>query len=167
MSNQNNQGNGPVASAIPQTDVQLLMTMVQLLMEEKAELLADKKQQKLRNAAKDEAYQKLSDYNVEEEHKKQTICTHLKGGRGPKNAKVDYALYHHTFPDASTYIRCQICGMKWKKGDTEETIRRFGKDQPNHTGISWRQAVQLLASSTNTPTTSEVPMKVATPIVEA
>lgn len=157
------QGTAPVATAIPQNDISLLMTMVQLLLEEKAEMLAEKKQLKTRNEAKDQAYRKLAEYNVEEEIKKQKICTHLKGGKGPKNAKVDYAVYHHTFPDSTTYIRCQICGMKWKKGDTIEKIRRFGKDVENHTGIGWREAVKMLTESTNTPTMSETVAQVVMP----
>src|SRR5438445_56791 len=98
------QGVAPAASALPTNDMQLLLTMVQLLLEEKAELLSEKKATKVRNEAKDQAYRKIAEYNVEEEQKKQKICTHLKGGKGPKNAKVDYAVYHHTFPDSTTYI---------------------------------------------------------------
>ena len=80
-----------------------------------------------------------------------------------KSPTVDYAVYFHTFLDAKSYIRCQICGMKWRKDDTAETLIRYGKPVPNHTGIGWKEAVQMAKKSTNTPSASEVRV-VATPL---
>lgn len=158
MAEANVNASGTPQASLPVVDVQLLQTMLAVLLEEKSLEAAEKKEKRRVAEQRNEARQKLAQYNEQEEKKKQTICTHLKGGKGPKNAKVDYALYHHTFPDTSTYIRCQICGMKWRKGDTTELLTRHGKQVDNHTGIGWKEAIKMLSESTNTPTSSEIPM---------
>jgi len=96
---------------------------------------------------------------------KQARCKHLKGGRrGPKAGVKDYAVGIHTFIDQSTIIKCHLCGMKWRRDDTVEYLYRKGKKIRNHTRIGWEEASAMVAQSTNTQTSSEIPMD-ATPRV--
>jgi hypothetical protein len=92
---------------------------------------------------------------------KQARCKHLKGGgRGPKNAAKDYALSLHTYVNAETVAKCLICGAKWHPEDTKEWLMRGGKKISNHTHIGWREVGEMLESSSNTPTSSEIPANV-------
>jgi hypothetical protein len=96
---------------------------------------------------------------------RQSRCKHLKGGRrGPKAGVKDYAVGVHTFIDQVTVIKCQLCSMKWRKDDTVEFLYRKGKKIKNHTRIGWAEASAMVAQSTNTATSSEIPMD-ATPRV--
>lgn len=151
-----NKGNAPVALG---TDLALLQQMVSILLEEKVEAMAEKKERQRVLAARDKSRRELSTYNVEQKQQSQKLCTHLKGGRidehHPRGPLTDYAVYHHTYPDGSTGIKCQICSMLWKKKDTAEYLLRAGKRIPNHTGQGWIDAVRMLRQSTNTPTASE------------
>ncbi len=90
---------------------------------------------------------------------KQARCKHLKGGKkGPKNQNKDYALFSHTFIDASSFVKCNICGMKWRPGDTVDYLVRNGKKISNHTHMGYNEVALLLSdSSTNTASSSEVP----------
>jgi hypothetical protein len=89
---------------------------------------------------------------------RQARCRHLKGATSTaKNPTIDYAVYQHTFVSADTYIRCQICGMRWKPQDTVEYLVRNGRKIANHTKIGWREAYNMTRQSTNTATTSEIP----------
>lgn len=89
---------------------------------------------------------------------RQARCRHLKGATSTaKNPTIDYAVYQHTFVSADTYIRCQICGMRWRPQDTVEYLVRGGRKIANHTKIGWREAYNMTRQSTNTATSSEVP----------
>lgn len=89
---------------------------------------------------------------------RQARCRHLKGATSTaKNPTIDYAVYQHTFISADTYIRCQICGMRWRPQDTVEYLVRGGRKIANHTKIGWREAFNMTRQSTNTATTSEIP----------
>ncbi len=46
--------------------------------------------------------------------------------------------------------------MKWYPTDTAEVIIRGGTARANHTGMGWREAVQMLKDSTNQPSSSEL-----------
>lgn len=95
---------------------------------------------------------------------KQRTCKHLKGGKGPRTAAVDYAVYSHTYIDAETVIRCQLCRATWKLGDTSEYLVRHGRKVKNHTGLGWADAVKMLNQTTNRPSTSEIPVR-QTPMI--
>jgi len=91
---------------------------------------------------------------------RQARCRHLKGATSTaKNPTIDYAVYQHTFISADTYIRCQICGVRWRPQDTVEYFVRGGRKIANHTKIGWREAYNMTRQSTNTPSTSEVPFQ--------
>lgn len=154
-----NKGVAPVAAPALGNDLALLQQMVSILLEEKMEALAEKKEKSRILAARDASRRELSTYNIEQKKKAQTMCTHLKGGRidehHPRGPLTDYAVYHHTYPNGATAIRCLICGSLWKKKDTAEYLLRDGKRIPNHTNAGWVDAVRMLRQSTNTPTASE------------
>jgi len=92
---------------------------------------------------------------------KQARCKHLKGGKkGPKTQNKDYAVYQHRFIAFTEYIRCRICGMKWFHNDTVEYLEREDKNGrmrkiSNHTKKGWREAVDMVDASTDTPSASE------------
>ena len=64
----------------------------------------------------------------------QAQCKHQKGlGKGSiKGPVVDYAVYLHTFIDHSQTIKCRICKMSWRPGDTKEFLMINGKQVTNH-----------------------------------
>jgi hypothetical protein len=140
----------------PVSDSALLANLVQLLLAERKEALEEKKERERARQAREAQRRINSEYAIAEKLNIQKLCTHKKGGRGLKSPKVDYAVYFHTFTDATSYIRCQICGMKWRNVDTPEYLIRRGKKIPNHTGIGWKEAYQMVAESTNTASSSEV-----------
>jgi len=144
--------------AQPASDAATLQMLVQLLLAERQEALQEREERKRALKAKNEQRQLNAQYSVAEKNKIQAMCTHKKGGKGLKGSKIDYAVYFHTFTDQSSYIRCQICGMKWRNVDTPETLIRKGVKIPNHTGIGWREAYRMLSESTNTASSSEVQM---------
>jgi hypothetical protein len=151
------QGTPAPAPATPAaTDAATLQMLVQLLLAERQEALQDRQEKARALAAKNEQRRINAEYSVAEKNKIQQMCTHKKGGRGLKSPKTDYAVYFFTFTDASSYIRCQICGMKWRSLDTAETLVRKGQKVPNHTGIGWKQAYAMVQESTNTAAASEV-----------
>jgi hypothetical protein len=158
-------GQGTPVPAQPEvpSDQATLQMLVQLLLAERQDALQDK-QERQRAMKERDAQRKINaDYAVREKQKIQAMCTHKKGGRGLKSPKTDYAVYFHTFTDATSYIRCQICGAKWRNQDTKEHLVRRGKQIPNHTGIGWREAYEMLQNSTNTASSSEIQIT-ATPI---
>lgn len=144
-------------AATPALDPNMLYSLIQLLLTERQDALLEKKDKQRVVQAREDQSRLNSQYNEAEQKTRESMCTHKKGGRkGPKSAKLDYAVYFHTFVDASSYIRCLICGAKWKPRDTKEFLVRKGKQVENHTGIGWKEAHEMLANSTNTPSASEV-----------
>lgn len=138
------------------TDAATLQMLVSLLLAERQDALEERKEKARTLAVRNEQRRKNAEYNVAEKNKIQSICTHKKGGKGLKSPKVDYAVYFHTFTDATSYIRCQICGMKWRNQDTIEFLVRRGEKVLNHTGIGWKQAYGMVQESTNTASSSEI-----------
>lgn len=149
-------GQAQPAPAIVPSDAATLQMLVQLLLAERQEALSEKQDKARALAARNEQRRINAEYTVAEKNKIQGICTHKKGGKGLKSPKTDYAVYFHTFTDATSYIRCQICGMKWRNQDTTEYLVRRGEKVPNHTGIGWKQAYAMVSDSTNTASASEV-----------
>lgn len=138
------------------TDATTLQLLVQLLLAERQEALIEKQEKQRALAARNDQRRINAEYTVAEKNKIQSICTHKKGGKGLRSPKTDYAVYFHTFTDASSYIRCQICGMKWRNQDTKEHVFRGGNKLDNHTGIGWKEAFEMVSNSTNTASASEV-----------
>lgn len=156
-----------IVQAAPESQetVDALKGLVQLLLAERQDALEERKAKAQAVLAREAARKKNHEIELARKNQVQKICTHRKGGKhGPKSPKIDYAVYYHTFTDQNRYIRCQICGMIWRPGDTEETLVRIvtrnGEDQVikslNHTGISWKEAFGFLQQSSNTPSASEV-----------
>lgn len=138
------------------TDATTLQLLVQLLLAERQDALVEKQEKQRALAARNDQRRINAEYTVAEKNKIQSICTHKKGGKGLRSPKTDYAVYFHTFTDASSYIRCQICGMKWRNQDTKEHVFRGGNKLDNHTGIGWKEAFEMVSNSTNTASASEV-----------
>lgn len=167
MTEQNKPGQGtppaPVEPAAPPTDAATLQLLVQLMLAERQDALIEKQERQRANKVRDDQRRINAEYSIAEKQKVQTICTHKKGGKGLRSPKTDYAVYAHTFTNNVAYIRCQICGAKWRNVDTTEFLIRKGEKVPNHTRIGWREALSMLSESTNTPSSSEV-MMAAQPI---
>jgi hypothetical protein len=156
----------PKSSAVSEEQA-ILRTLVQLMVEERQEALNERKAKLESFREKERQRQINAEYQRKENERKQELCTHKKGGKGLKGPKVDYALGFHTFSDASSYIRCLICGAKWKNQDTDEYLVRRGERIPNPTGIGWKRAYAMLGESSNTPTSSEVQLKTSIPVAPA
>jgi len=92
----------------------------------------------------------------------QAQCKHQKGlGKGSiKGPVVDYAVYLHTFIDHSQTIKCRICKMSWRPGDTKEFLMINGKQVTNHTKVGWGEAVEMTKQSTDKESSSEAPLHV-------
>ena len=150
-------GQGTPAPVVP-SDSATLQMLVQLLLAERQQALEDREEGKRRAKVRDDQRRINAEYAIAEKNKIQAMCTHKKGGRGLKSPKTDYAVYAHTFTDNVAYIRCQICGAKWRNQDTAEYLVRKGQKIPNHTGKGWKEALAMLSESTNTPSSSEVTM---------
>ena len=141
------------APAAP-TDTQSLAALVQLLLADRQEQLLER-QAKAAALAEREKQRKINaEFQEKRKRDSQAICTHKKGGKNWKGA-LDYAVNHHTFVNGESYIRCLICGAKWKEQDTAEYLVRRGQKVPNHTKIGWIEAMRMLSDTTNTPTSSE------------
>ena len=90
---------------------------------------------------------------------KQARCRHMKGGKhGPKSGVTDFCVSIHTYINGESVIKCLLCGMKWKAKDTVEFLVRGGRKIANHTKKGWAEALEMVAQSTNSATSSEVPM---------
>lgn len=137
------------------SDASVLKLLVELMLAERQELMQEKAERKRANNVRDEQRKINAEYSKKQKENIQAMCTHRKGGK-LQSPRTDYALYHHTFTDQTTYIRCQICGMKWRRVDTKDFIIRKGETIPNHTGIGWTEALRMLQQSTNTPSSSEI-----------
>jgi len=159
----------PVPAAAPAVlDAATLMavlsqntTLVNLIMAREQRELVNQQNQE----ARVKAIQKQRDRNAAHQDAntrlRQAMCSHLKGSgkNGLKTqgllTKEDYAVARHIFVNSDQYIKCLICGMKWRQKDTAEYLFRKGKQVANHTKIGWMEAVKMLRTSTNTTTMSE------------
>jgi hypothetical protein len=92
----------------------------------------------------------------------QANCKHQKGlGKGSiKGPVVDYAVYLHTFIDHSQTIKCRICKMSWRPGDTKEFLKVNGQQIKNHTNVGWAEAIEMTKQSTDKESSSEAPLHV-------
>ena len=156
MSNQQTPPSGQPPAAVPSQDATTLQMLVQLLLAERQEAMTEK-QEKLRAFQEREKQRRINaEHNLKDKFNSQRLCSHKKNQKGLRGPKVDYAVSFHTFSNAESYIRCLICGMKWKNQDTAEFLVRRGQKIENHTEIGWKDAYKMLGESTNTATSSEV-----------
>jgi hypothetical protein len=163
MTNQANQQGGALpkeltASALLTGSGDVLTQLLGLMMLKEGREQAKLEQE---NAALEQRNKKRAENNKEHDSKillRQARCRHLKGATSTaKNPTIDYAVGQHTFVNADTYIRCFICGARWRPQDTVEFLVRNGRNISNHTKIGWREAVNMAQQSTNTRTMSEIP----------
>ena len=83
----------------------------------------------------------------------------LKGGKiKSKTGIKDYALFRHMYIDRQELIGCFICKMRWRPRDTKEYLVRDGRKIRNHTKIGWLEACELFEQSSNSVTSSEIPI---------
>lgn len=120
---------------------------------------------------KKQQYASNSSANEKQEEIKKANCKHLKGGRHTVlGQNKDFNVGQHTFINGATYIKCFTCRMKWKPNDTAEYLvvdNGSGPHRvPNYTKIGWAEAMQMVASSTNRATSSEIPVRVEIPDYE-
>jgi len=158
----------PVAPATPAPatpDANQLMSLVAALLEQSK--IASAREARLAKSEEDE-YNRIENRRQQYARNRsgadqamidrQKACKHLKGGAfRMKTAAKDYAVYLHRFIDNTQYVKCFLCKMKWYLTDTQERIVRGGKVLVNHTGIGWREALQMMDDSTNKPSSSEIP----------
>lgn len=156
MSEQQNKAAQGTSQAEAPTDAATLHLLVQLLLAERQEALLDRQAKATAHQEKEKQRKINAEYNEAEKIQSQTLCSHKKNQKGVKGPRVDYAISFHTFTSAESYIRCLICGMKWKNKDTDEFLTRRGVQVKNHTGIGWKAAYKMLGESSNTATSSEV-----------
>lgn len=133
---------------------------------------AEKESQKAR-AVQREKNQVRNAYNL---MVLQAKCLHIKGKGKKANyspegqaaiRRDDPAIMFHRFIDGSMVIKCLLCQSRWKPGDTKEfLIRNGGKKIPNHTRLSWEDAVALTYKSTNTMTSSETLLGLANRVIK-
>jgi hypothetical protein len=155
----------PVAPAAPAMTAaeQMNAQLLQILIQQQARLAAKDQQEEEARLARAKQREKNSQDHTAKDLLRQARCSHLKGGRkGPRSQVRDYAVYIHTYIDSHYEIRCFICKMIWKINDTAEFLVRRGKKIANHTKMGWFEASKMLEQTTNTPSSSEIPMQ-ATP----
>lgn len=147
--------------AVPETDFQLL---AKIMLQREARQALKEQQEEDAKQQRDKKREQNAQSVFQDAQFHQSQCRHLKGGkfRRPTQAK-DFAVYIHTYINAERVIKCQLCGAKWKIRDTKEFLFRYGQKIPNHTGIGWQEAMDMLAQTSNMPSSSEVPMN-ATPV---
>lgn len=155
---------GPTASAPPApvaAPSASLDALLQTMLRREAKQLADEEAKERANDAKLRQRRFNAESNFEDDKARQSKCTHLKGGRNRIRTQAkDFAVSSHRFVNNEQVVRCLLCGAKWKSKDTTEYLYRYGKQIPNHTGIGWREALQMAAESSNKPSSSEIPMNV-------
>lgn len=156
-----------VTTATPPIDAnsQKLDMLLQLLLTREARVAEVEQGAENVRKARNAQREKSASTHVQKLLIKQARCRHMKGGtKGPRSGVTDYAVYHHTYINGEQVIKCFICAMKWKINDTVEFLMRGKRQIANHTKIGWAQAFNFLSQSTNSPSSSEVP--VARPQVE-
>jgi hypothetical protein len=166
MSNPNNPNEEksevrPVVPGKAPRDIESKLDLLLELLATKEARIAEEEQNKEKaRLARNAQREKSSAAHVEKQLLKQARCRHLKGGKhGPKSGVIDYNVGLHTYINGENIIKCNSCMMKWKVNDTIEFLVRGGRKIANHTKIGWAQAQAMLNQSTNTPTSSEVPME--------
>jgi hypothetical protein len=165
MSNANdpNEPKSQVAPVQPQKTSNVedkLNLLLQLMMAKEARLAEAEENVEAARKARNAQREKSAKSHVAKELVKQARCRHLKGGlHGPKSGVVDHALYHHTFIDGKSWLKCMLCRMVWRPKDTVDYLVRGERQIANHTKIGWSQAMGMFNQSTNKGSSSEVPLQ--------
>lgn len=152
----------PIVATLPSaaTESTKLDLLLQLLLSREARTAETELNLETARKARNAQRELSARTHVEKQLIKQARCRHMKGGKkGPRSGVVDYAVYLHTYINGEPIIKCFLCQMKWKVRDTVEHLVRGGREIANHTKIGWAQAQGFLAQSTNTASSSEVPME--------
>lgn len=156
----------PAPAALASSAAQDQITaMLQILLQREARAAAKEEAEETAKKARDAQRQRNAESHYDDAKANQVRCNHLKGGknRRPTQAK-DFAVYIHTYINHERVIKCQLCKMKWKIRDTKDFLIRYGKKIANHTGIGWNEAMEMLAQTSNQPSSSEIPMS-STPVI--
>lgn len=148
-----------MVASTPAADQAEMLTQLLLLMAKREARLNQQEESQVEAAQrKRDAYNRQRSNNTEAERNRQKRCPHLKGGKTrSKGARVDYNLSLHTYISGESVIKCLSCGMKWRPTDTPKLVVRNDRIYPNHTGIGWEKALEMMNLSTNEPTRSEIP----------
>ena len=156
----------PAVKSVAETTATKLDRLLELMSAKEARILEVEESTAKAYAARAAQREKSTVAHLQKQLVKQARCRHLKGGRkGPRSGVLDYAVYLHTFINGESIIKCFICNMRWKSQDTVDFLVRNGRQIANHTKIGWAQAQGFLMQSTNTASSSEVPMQ-AKPVAE-
>ena len=137
--------------------VAMMAKQMQIFAAREARLNAQEEELEAQRKAKRDRYKENGRESDKAHLLFQAKCRHLKGGKTRKaNAVEDYAIGVHTYPDGTSIIRCLVCRMKWRPGDTKEAVIRDGFIYKNHTKKGWNEAMEMALKSSNTFSNSEI-----------
>ncbi len=139
--------------------------LLKVMFEREARLAREEAAIQTARAAKEKQREKNQSQHADKDLIRQARCLHLKGGKKRLGNRKDPNLVIHTYIDAVSVIKCATCGMRWKVRDTVDFLFRDGQKIKNHTKMGWAEARAMLEESTNTPTSSEIPLQTR-PIAE-
>lgn len=157
----------PVIPAKPARGMEeKLDLLLQLLATKEARIAEEEQNKEVARLARNAQREKSSAAHVEKQLIKQARCRHLKGGKlGPLGGVPNYNVIMHTLINNRTFGKCNNCGMKWFPQDSQEFLIRNGRKIANHTKQGWSEFQQMFQQSTNTPTSSEVPLQAQAAVV--
>jgi hypothetical protein len=142
-------------------DADELRALVRLLIAKERKVLVEDAATEAARISRQKQRSATATNNFHKRNTKQGRCVHEKGGVHRNKKISDPSVYIHRYIDGTLVIKCQGCNFAWKEGDTKRYITRFGIKQPNVTGKSWVDALEMLSRSTNTMSATEIPMKPA------
>jgi hypothetical protein len=163
----------PVIASKPKSMEEKLDLLLTFLATKEARIAEDEQSKEVARLARNVQREKSSAANVEKELLKQARCRHLKGGKlGPLGGVPNYNVTMHTFIDNKTIGKCNNCRMRWMPGDTQEFLFRVDskgvkRKIANHTKQGWGEFQAMFTQSTNTPTSSEVPLQAVSAVASA
>lgn len=141
--------------------------LIKIMLQREMRLAKEEELKAIQKDKRDKQREFNAKHHYDAKIERQVKCRHKKGGRsGPKSQVTDFAVYYHTFINNEAVIKCMLCGAKWKVNDTKQYLVRNGKHIPNHTKIGWEEAMVMVGQSTNTPTSSEVPLMVQSAVTD-
>ena len=161
------------AAVKPRSMEEKLDILLTLMATKEARIAEDEQNKETARLARNAQREKSSKAHVEKQLVKQARCRHLKGGKlGPLGGVPNYNVTMHTFIQNIVVGKCNNCGMKWQPGDTPEFLFRLdGKGVKrriaNHTKQGWTEFQAMQIQSTNTPTSSEVPLQAVSVVAPA
>lgn len=136
-----------------------LNVLLKILAAKESREARDEAARQARDTARDAQREKNAKNVGDKEKLRQARCDHMKGGKKKLANRQDPALYRHTFINGDTCIKCLVCRMTWKPGDTTTALMRNGRKIRNWTQWGWADATRWLAGSTNAPSSSEIPQR--------